>query len=294
MEPRGFAMKEVNFGSKKLWTTLFPPSFGHRQGFRSRSEPLTHEKPSSNCEAPPKEDAFKGEHRWYEDSVQVVSLVVDRQGSERGVQGRGFVVKRRRVIKKNGSTLWGLWNVGSGKLGVSQGEAKFFSLDEFQIEGLSPKKMAKVCEVLSSLNIKVYSRRKNRFSTVFETCWNWFKGLGLQEVLPRWTLDHWPIVLDTNPFKWGPTPFRFENMWLQHPSFKECFSSWWRGFQGNGWECHKFMRKLQLFKVKLKDWNKDSFGELNKRKKSILNEIANFDVVEQEGFSLLNFQLKEL
>ena len=43
------------------------------------------------------------------------------------------------------------------------------------------------------------------------------------------------------------------------------------------------MRKLQLFKVKLKDWNKDSFIELNKRKKSILNEIANFDVVEQEG-----------
>ena len=48
---------------------------------------------------------------------------------------------------------------------VSQGEAKFFSLGEFQIEGLSPKKMAKVHEVLSSLNIKVYSRRKNRFST---------------------------------------------------------------------------------------------------------------------------------
>ena len=48
---------------------------------------------------------------------------------------------------------------------VSQGEAKFFSLGEFQIEGLSPKKMAKVREVLSSLNIKMYSRRKNRFST---------------------------------------------------------------------------------------------------------------------------------
>ena len=48
---------------------------------------------------------------------------------------------------------------------VSQSEAKFFSLGEFQIEGLSPKKMAKVREVLSSLNIKVYSRRKNRFST---------------------------------------------------------------------------------------------------------------------------------
>ena len=90
VQPRGFAMKEVNFGSKKLWTTLFPRSFGHRQGFRSRSEPLTHEKPSSNCEAPPKEDAFKGEHKWYKDSVRVVSLVVDRQGSERGVWGKGL------------------------------------------------------------------------------------------------------------------------------------------------------------------------------------------------------------
>ncbi|KAL6312802.1 hypothetical protein AAG906_021434 [Vitis piasezkii] len=48
---------------------------------------------------------------------------------------------------------------------VSQGEAKFFSLGKFQIEGLSPKKMAKVREILSSLNIKVYSRWKNRFST---------------------------------------------------------------------------------------------------------------------------------
>ncbi|RVW74124.1 hypothetical protein CK203_052225 [Vitis vinifera] len=60
----------------------------------------------------------------------------------------------------------------------------------------------------------------------------------------------------------GPTPFRFENMWLQHPSFKENFGRWWREFQGNGWEGHKFMRKLQFVKAKLKEWNKASFGEL--------------------------------
>ncbi|XP_034710217.1 uncharacterized protein LOC117932985 [Vitis riparia] len=36
---------------------------------------------------------------------------------------------------------------------------------EFQIEGLSPRKMAKVREVLKSLDIKVYSRRKSRCST---------------------------------------------------------------------------------------------------------------------------------
>ena len=38
-------------------------------------------------------------------------------------------------------------------------------LGEFQIEGLSPRKMAKVREVLKTLDIKVYSRRKSRCST---------------------------------------------------------------------------------------------------------------------------------
>ena len=55
-QPRGSVMK---FGSKKLWTTLIPSSSRCRQGVRSRSKPLMHEKPSSNCEAPPKEDAFE-------------------------------------------------------------------------------------------------------------------------------------------------------------------------------------------------------------------------------------------
>ncbi|RVW44240.1 Transposon TX1 uncharacterized 149 kDa protein [Vitis vinifera] len=105
----------------------------------------------------------------------------------------------------------------------------------------------------------------------------------VSRVLPRWTSDHWPIVLETNPFKWGPTPFRFENMWLHHPSFKESFGSWWREFQGDGWEGHKFMRKLQFLKAKLKEWNKNAFGDLIERKKCILLDIANFDSMEQEG-----------
>ena len=43
------------------------------------------------------------------------------------------------------------------------------------------------------------------------------------------------------------------------------------------------MRKLQFVKTNLKEWNKVSFGVLNERKKNILNEIANFDAIEQEG-----------
>ncbi|RVW12364.1 hypothetical protein CK203_108094 [Vitis vinifera] len=375
---KGFAMKEVNFGSKKLWTTLFPRSFGHRQGFRSRSEPLTHEKPSSNCEAPPKEDAFKGEHRWYEDSVSRLTCCRS-SGFRKRCSGKGLRHQEETRNQRKMAQLCGdLWNVGSGKLRddvgtlcqVSVGnpnldvvESQFAHLNQMP-EGFNPLKSMPnmpneaeeqilhrgwgsrkkqrvvkdflrlenpdvvmiqetkrvVCDrrrsseklgdssLTSSMRdfdgfIRDYElldpplrnapftwsnmqespvcKRLDQF--LYSNEWEHFFPQSLQEVLPRWTLDHWPMVLDTNPFKWGPTPFRFENMWLQHPSFKECFSSWWRGFQGNGWECHKFMRKLQLFKVKLKDWNKDSFIELNKRKKSILNEIANFDVVEQEG-----------
>ena len=47
---------------------------------------------------------------------------------------------------------------------VSQGVFAGSPSGEFQIEGISPKKMAKVRDVLKSLDIKVYSRRKNRCS----------------------------------------------------------------------------------------------------------------------------------
>ena len=47
---------------------------------------------------------------------------------------------------------------------VSQGDTAGSPSGEFQTEGLFPRKMAKVREVLSSLDIKVYSRRKSRCS----------------------------------------------------------------------------------------------------------------------------------
>ena len=102
----------------------------------------------------------------------------------------------------------------------------------------------------SNMQESLVCKRLDRF--LYSNEWEQLFPQSLQEVLPRWTSDHWPIVLETNPFKCGPTPFRFENLWLQHPSFKESFRSWWRDFQGIGWEGHKFMRKLQFFKAKLK------------------------------------------
>ncbi|RVX22971.1 Transposon TX1 uncharacterized 149 kDa protein [Vitis vinifera] len=39
--------------------------------------------------------------------------------------------------------------------------------------------------------------------------------LCLQEALIRRTSDHWPIVMDTNPFMWGPTPFRRNRKYIK-------------------------------------------------------------------------------
>ena len=56
-------------------------------------------------------------------------------------------------------------NEVSNLVTVSQGVAMVSPMGEFQIEGMFPRKMDKVHEVLSPLDIKVYSRRKSRCST---------------------------------------------------------------------------------------------------------------------------------
>ncbi|RVX00224.1 putative ribonuclease H protein [Vitis vinifera] len=45
------------FGSKKLWSTLFPPSSESRQGLRCCNEPLLHRKNQADSEENPKEEA---------------------------------------------------------------------------------------------------------------------------------------------------------------------------------------------------------------------------------------------
>ena len=118
-------------------------------------------------------------------------------------------------------------------------------------------------------------KRLDRF--LFSSEWDSFFSQNIQEALPRWTSDHSPIYLETNPFKWGPTPFRFENMWLLHPEFKEKFRDWWQECTVEGWEGHKFMRKLKFIKSKLKEWNIMVFGDLRERKKHILTDLGRID-----------------
>ena len=55
----------------------------------------------------------------------------------------------------------------------------------------------------SNLQENPVCKRLDRFLYSSE----WVQGFpqSIQEALPRLTSDHCPIVLDTNPFNWGPT-----------------------------------------------------------------------------------------
>ena len=57
VQSRSSAMKKGLFGSKKLWSTLFPPSFERRQGIRCSSEPILRGKNQADSEEDPKEEA---------------------------------------------------------------------------------------------------------------------------------------------------------------------------------------------------------------------------------------------
>ena len=54
-----------------------------------------------------------------------------------------------------------------------------------------------------------------------------FSNAGVQK-LNRPTSDHYPILLSMGCCKWGPSPFRFENMWLNHSEFLPMVEYWWR------------------------------------------------------------------
>ncbi|KAL5755807.1 hypothetical protein ACOSQ2_020553 [Xanthoceras sorbifolium] len=100
--------------------------------------------------------------------------------------------------------------------------------------------------------------------------WRMMFPEGFVRHLPRINSDHCPIVLNLysahipNNFL---KPFRFEAMWSSHAEYSGLVSNCWTRNVGS------LSEKLNALAANLKDWNRDSFGSIFRRKRVLLARI---------------------
>ncbi|WJZ80362.1 hypothetical protein VitviT2T_000290 [Vitis vinifera] len=128
--------------------------------------------------------------------------------------------------------------------------------------------------------------RLDRF--LFNEGWDNHFGDVRQCVLPRPVSDHFPVLLDVGGGRRGPSPFRFENMWLKVEGVKELMKSWWEGGRFNGSASFILAEKIKVLKAKLKEWNRDTFGRIELRKNAALEQVQFWDA--KEKISRLNLE----
>ncbi|CAA7051323.1 unnamed protein product [Microthlaspi erraticum] len=115
--------------------------------------------------------------------------------------------------------------------------------------------------------------------------------------LPFLSSDHTPLYVQLEP---GPTgdpkrwPFRFEAAWLKHPGFKDLLVSPWDGEIDTP-------QALEKLKLTLRRWNREVFGDIQRRKEKLLTDIKSIQnlldltqtdaLLEREGMLLNEFDV---
>eukprot|EP00253_Pinus_taeda_P029932 PITA_29932 len=100
-------------------------------------------------------------------------------------------------------------------------------------------------------------------------------GEFLAHIIPFSGSDHWPIALHWN--RRGTNvkrPFRFEAFWLSHPEFNEFIQTTWQQCNPTApTKMARFQMKLKMLKGEIKQWNKNTFGNILKEKAILIQEI---------------------
>ncbi|RVX14869.1 hypothetical protein CK203_012174 [Vitis vinifera] len=153
-------------------------------------------------------------------------------------------------------------------------------IDERSRTGRITSAMRRFAQIIDELGLNNQSRaRLDRFLAT--PCWLDQYSRVLHRRLPRPTSDHFPILLEGGGVRRGPSPFKFENMWLKAEGFQELIKGWWQGIVVSGRPSYRLATKLKGLKQNLKTWNKEVFGRLEKNKADALQQVESWDSVEE-------------
>ncbi|XP_045791653.1 uncharacterized protein LOC123886374 [Trifolium pratense] len=103
---------------------------------------------------------------------------------------------------------------------------------------------------------------------------------GFAKVLPRVQSDHHPIIVFLNGEATTNRnrPFRFEAAWTSHGDFNDFLHSKWE-------KDRDIVQSLHNLTTHLKKWNKETFGDIFKRKKEILARLNGIQNSSNYGYS---------
>ena len=116
--------------------------------------------------------------------------------------------------------------------------------------------------------------------TLVSADWEDHFGNVSQRMLPRVISDHCLILVESRVVGRGWGAFKFESMWLKVKGFVEKVQQWWTSYCFTGSPSFVLAQKLKTLKEDLKKWNKEVFGDLAFKKKSLLSELLGLDAKE--------------
>ena len=98
------------------------------------------------------------------------------------------------------------------------------------------------------------------------------KGI-LQKRLPCLCSNHFLILLDTGEVSRGRRSFKFENMWLKADGFKALVKQWWNSYVFQGTPSYVLAHKLKALKPDLKRRKDEVFGNIERNKRILLEDL---------------------
>lgn len=168
----------------------------------------------------------------------------------------------------------------SERVSTSQREGDHNSITEFNdwLSDLAVEEVAWVGRKFTWIRPNGNAKSKlDRFFVSDDWASKWPDSTQYVLVLDRDFSDHCPILLRAKTVDWGPKPFRVLDCWLKDKTFQNVVKETWKNTQPRGWGGISLKAKIKTLKQRLKQWNKDHYGDTLKRVQQIQKELNNLE-----------------